>query len=60
MPVDMYLLAEHREGVLRAGKMIGVLFVFSWVLRNFPESKNLPKCLTSGQPRISIVDAVEL
>ena len=28
MPVDIYRLAKHGEGVLRAWKMIGVLFVY--------------------------------
>ena len=28
MPVDIYRLAKHEEGVLGACKMIGVLFVY--------------------------------
>ena len=57
MPVDIYRLSKHGEGVLRGWRMIGVLFVFFMGVENF-ESKISPKCLTSGQPRISIVDAV--
>ena len=58
MPVDIYRLAKHGEGVLRAWKMIGVLFVYLMGVEKFSRVKNLAKCLTSGQPRISIVDAV--
>ena len=58
MPVDIYRLAKHEEGAGRAWKMIGVLFVvFSGVIF---KSRISPKCLTSGQPRISFVDAVKL
>ena len=35
MLVDVYLLAKHGEGVLRAWKMIGVLFVFLMGVEKF-------------------------
>ena len=58
MPADIYRLAKHGKGVLRAWKMIGMLFVYFVGVEKFSRVKNLRKCLTSGQPRISIVDAV--
>ena len=35
MPVDIYLLVKHGEGVLRAWKVIGVLFVYLMSVWNF-------------------------
>ena len=48
---------KREEGMLRAWKTIGELFVFFMGVENF-ESRILPKCLTSGQPRTIFVDAV--
>ena len=58
MPVDKYRLAKHGEGVLGAWKVIGVFIVHCVGVGKFLKSRISPKCLTSGQPRISIVDAV--
>ena len=41
MPVDVYRLAKHGEGVLRAWKMIGVLFVYFMGVEKFSRVKNL-------------------
>ena len=35
MLVDVYLLAKHGEGVMRAWKMIGVFFVFLMGVEEF-------------------------
>ena len=40
MPVDVYRLAKHGEGVLGAWKMIGVLFVYVMGVEKFSRVKN--------------------
>ena len=57
MPLDIRL-AKYGEGVLGAWKVIGVFIVDCMSVGKFLKSRISPKCLISGQPRISIVDAV--
>ena len=53
---DAYRLAEHGGGIWRAWKMIWVGLGVFMNVEKF-SNQNLPKCLTSGQPLLSVLEA---